>query len=190
MIQAKKEDKETVVRIMTEAFDTNKSINIIIKQDAKRVWRIKKIFEYFFDTWFPYGLIYLSEDKKACALVAFPHLKKTTLGTIWLDIKLLWLIGIPSATKGFGREDKIRTRHPKTPFYYLLFIGVLPEHQHNGIGTKLLTEMIADSERRAFPIYLETYLPSNVSLYKKLGFSTFDELDFGFPVYCMKRALT
>ncbi|HMG11224.1 MAG TPA: hypothetical protein VK609_22070, partial [Mucilaginibacter sp.] len=82
MIKAKKEDKEIVVNIMTAAFDKNKSINMIIKQDAKRVWRIKKIFEYFFDTWFEYGVIYLSEDLKACSLIAFPHLKKTTLRSV------------------------------------------------------------------------------------------------------------
>ena len=183
-----KTDKALIVTILSASFDENRSFNTIIKQDGQRTLRIKKVFEYFFDTWFEKGAIYLSDDSKACALIAFPHLKKTTFRSVLMDIKLLFLIGVSSAKKGFAREGKIKTRHPKVPFYYLLFIGVLPEHQNNGIGSKLLAELVEDSESRKLPMYLETYLPKNVDLYKKFGFTIFDELEFGFPVYCMRRA--
>ena len=184
-----KTDKAQVVTILSASFDGNRSFNTIIKQNEKRAVRIKKVFEYFFDVWFENGAIYLSDDSTACALVAFPHLKKTTFHTILMDIKLLFLIGISSAKKGFAREAKIRSKHPKSPFYYLLFIGVLPQHQNDGIGSKLLGELVEDSERRRFPMYLETYLQKNIDLYKKFGFTIFDELEFGFPVYCMRRNL-
>ncbi|WP_090465908.1 N-acetyltransferase [Mucilaginibacter sp. OK268] len=103
------------------------------------------------------------------------------------DIQLLFLLGIKSIKKGFVRESKIRNVHSRSPFYYLLFIGVYPEFQNIGHGSKLLTELIKDSEARKLPIYLETYLPQNIKLYKKHGFEVYHELDFGFPVFCMKR---
>lgn len=184
-----KSDKELVVNILSASFDENRSFNTIIKQDNKRTVRIKKVFGYFFETWFENGAIYLSDDAKACALIAFPHLKKTTLRSVLMDLELLFQIGISSAKKGFAREDKIKMKHPQKPFYYLVFIGVLPEYQNKGIGSGLLAELVGDSERRQMPIYLETYLQKNISLYTKFGFDIFDELDFGFPVYCMRRKL-
>jgi ribosomal protein S18 acetylase RimI-like enzyme len=186
---AKKTERELVVNILAASFDENKSFNTIIKQDDKRVLRIQKVFEYFFDSWYEYGAIYLSDDDCACAVIAFPHLKKITLRSIYMDIKLLFLIGLSSAKRGFAREGRIKTKHPNTPFYYLLFIGVLPEYQNKGIGGKLLAELVYDSERRKMPMYLETYLPKNIELYKKFGFDIFDELQLGFPVYCMRRNL-
>lgn len=186
---AKKTERELVVNILAASFDKNRSFNTIIKQDHNRAQRIKKVFEYFFDSWFEYGAIYLSDDDYACAVIAFPNLKRTTLRSVYMDIKLLFLIGLSSAMKGFAREGRIKTKHPNTPFYYLLFIGVLPRHQNKGIGGKLLAELVYDSENRKIPIYLETYLPKNIELYKKFGFDIFDELQFGFPVYCMRRNL-
>jgi len=182
-------DKKLVVEILSASFDQNNSFNTIIKQDKNRKIRIRKVFEYFFNTWLNYGVIFLSDDDMACAIVGLPHLKKTTLRTILADIKLVSIIGVSSAKKGFSREAVIKKKHPKYPFYYLLFIGVLPEMQNKGIGGKLLAEIVYDSQKHLYPIYLETYLKKNIQFYNKFGFEIFDEVELGFPVYCMRRNL-
>ncbi|MBB6131528.1 GNAT family N-acetyltransferase [Mucilaginibacter lappiensis] len=187
---AGKENKNIVVDILTAAFDDNKSFNAIIKQDNKREIRIRKIFEYYFDIWSEYGVIYLSDDQTACSVIAFPHVKKPVMKMLIKDLNLLFLLGIKSIKMGLSREAKIKKQHPNTPFYYLLFIGVYPHLQHQGRGGSLLAELIKDSEIRSLPIYLETYLPQNITLYKNHGFKIFHELDFDFPVYCMNRPLS
>jgi len=179
--------RNIVVNILTKAFDQNKSFNSIIIQDHKRVERIKKVFDYYFTLNLKYGRILLSDDEKACAVISFPDQKRTTIKTIFLDVKLLFLLGIKSVKKGFSREAVISKTHPRTNFYYLLFIGVEPRNQGQGKGSELLKDLINDSEKMGRPIYLETYLDKNVDLYKKNGFNIFKTLQFDFPVYCMKR---
>ena len=71
----------------------------------------------------------------------------------------------------------------------MLFIGVYPDDQDKGLGSALLKSIIEDSKRMYRPMCLETYLDKNIALYGKFGFSIYDELDFGFPVFCMRRKL-
>ena len=48
MVKAESADRNIVVDILAQSFDSNKSFNAIVKQDEKRVLRIRKIFEYYF----------------------------------------------------------------------------------------------------------------------------------------------
>lgn len=187
MLKAESVDKNTVVDILTKSFNENRSFNSIIKQDKYRVDRIRKVFEYYFECCSRYGAVYLSEDKNACAVISFPDQKKVSFWSVLMDLKLLLVLGLKSVKLGFNREAKISKAHPDAAFYYLLFIGVNPDFQRQGIGRKLLGELVADSERLKLPVYLETYLERNIILYKKAGFKVYNELDFGFPVFCMKR---
>ena len=89
MTKASYSDRKTVVSILTASFADNKSVNYIIKQDAKKKHRIGKLMEYSFDYCFWFGEILLSDDKKACALIIFPDKKNTTLKSVVADIKLI-----------------------------------------------------------------------------------------------------
>jgi ribosomal protein S18 acetylase RimI-like enzyme len=110
-----------------------------------------------------FGDVFLSNDKKACALVLYPDKKKTTLKSILLDIKLiLSCIGVENIKKALTRESKIKQLQPKELMYYLWFIGVDTEHQNEGIGSTLLEEIINDSKNKKRPIYLETSTLKNL----------------------------
>ena len=187
MLKAEPKDKSIVVDILTKSFNENRSFNSIIKQDKNRVKRIRKVFEYYFDVCSKYGLIYLSDDKKGCAVISLPDQLKVTFKSILMDIRLLFLLGLKRVKLGVGRASKISKVHPESNFYYLLFIGVDPSFQHLGIGSKLLKELIADSKLLKRPVYLETYLEKNIILYQRFGFTIYKELDLGFPLFCMKR---
>src|ERR1700743_585011 len=89
MIKATPSDKEFIVNILTDSFSQNQSINFIIKQDEKRIERVKAIMDYSFEICFLFGEVYLSDDKKGCALILNPDKKKTTLQSIYLDSKLV-----------------------------------------------------------------------------------------------------
>lgn len=187
MLIAAPNDKAVVVNILTQSFDDNKSFNTVLKQDHKKQHKLRKIFEYQFDLCYKYGRVYLSDDKKACALILFPDIQKKTFADILSEIRLLLTLGIRVIKKSISRKAKIKEAHPSTNIYYLLFMGVYPDQQGKGLGSKLLKSIIEESEQLDRPICLETYLDKNIALYQKFGFSIYDELDFGFPVYCMKR---
>lgn len=183
-------DKDLIVDILTKSFDTNQSVNYIVKQDKKRKRRISELMKYSFEVCYLFGDVFLSNDKKACALVLYPDKKKTTLKSILLDIKLiLSCIGIENIKKALARESKIKQLQPKELMYYLWFIGVDTEHQNEGIGSILLDEILNDSKNKQRPIYLETSTLKNLPWYKKFGFQVYNELELNYKLFFLKREL-
>lgn len=65
-----------------------------------------------------------------------------------------------------ARRDSMKDRE----YIYLMIIGVDPEYQGKGYGKKLLAALLAESEQKKLPIYLETATQRNVSMYEKIGF--------------------
>jgi ribosomal protein S18 acetylase RimI-like enzyme len=188
MKKASYENKALITEILYQSFKENKSVNYIVKQDSKRENRIKSLMDYSFDVCYLFGDIYLSEDDKACALVLYPEQKKATLKSISLDIKLMLnCIGIGNIAKALNRESKIKEIQPKEKIYYLWFIGVDPRYQGKGIGSKLMEELIKDSEEKQRPIYLETSTLKNIPWYKKFGFEIYHELEFSYKLFFLKR---
>ena len=52
------ENKQLVIDILTSSFDTNKSVNYIVKQDRKRKDRIKDLMNYSFENCHCSGKVY------------------------------------------------------------------------------------------------------------------------------------
>lgn len=183
-------DKSIVVDILTKSFDSNESVNYIAKQDKKRTKRISALMDYSFEVCYLFGDVFLSDDRKACALILYPDRKKTTLKSILLDIKLIFsCIGVENIKKALARESKIKQLQPKELMYYLWFIGVDPEYQNEGIGSSLLDEIIIDSKHKQRPIYLETSTLKNLPWYKKYGFQIYNELELSYKLFFLKRDL-
>jgi len=181
-------DKNLIVEILTASFDENQSVNYIVKQDNRRTQRIRELMDYSFEICFNYGEVFLSDDKSACALVLYPDKKKTTLKSIWLDIKLiLKSIGIGNISKALSRETKIKQKQLKEKMYYLWFIGVQPESQNSGVGSQLLNEILHHSKKKNRPVVLETSTVKNLPWYQKFGFRTYDTLDLGYTLHFLKN---
>ena len=188
MIKASYTDKSILLDILCDSFDTNNSVNYVVKQDEKRKQRIRNLMDYSFEVCYLFGEILLSDDKKACALILFPDRKKTTFKTILLDIKLATTcVGITRVLKILDRDSKIKSFYPKHPVYYLWFIGVSSDSQRKGIGRVLLNDIIKESVGMQRPIYLETSMAENIPFYKKAGFEVYNELDFGHKLFLIKR---
>lgn len=190
MKKAEYQDKDLIVNILTKSFDTNQSVNYIVRQDEKRMKRIQALMDYSFEVCYLFGDVFLSDDNKACALVLYPDKKKTTLKAIWLDAKLiLTSVGIENIKKTLVRESMIKKAQPNELMYYLWFIGVDPEYQNSGIGTELLTEIIKDSKPKGRPIYLETSILKNLPWYQNFGFKIYHDAELSYKLFFLKREL-
>lgn len=190
MIVADYKDKNLVVNILTKSFDKNQSVNFIVQQDEKRFERIKSLMDYSFEVCYAFGEVFLSDDKKACALVLYPDKKRTTFKSVLLDVQLMFkCIGITNISKALDRESKIKKIQPKERMYYLWFIGVDPDCQGSGIGTELMRDIIEESQRKQRPIYLETSTLKNLPWYKKFGFEIYSELELSYKLYFLKLEL-
>lgn len=190
MKKAEYTDKSLVVNILTKSFDDNQSVNYIVQQDSKRPQRITALMDYSFEVCHSFGEVFLSDDRKACALVLFPDQKRTTIKSILLDAKLiLSCVGLKNIKKTLAREAIIKKIQPKELMYYLWFIGVDPEYQNTGIGSELLKELIADSKLKQRSIYLETSTLKNLPWYKKFGFNIYHEAELTYKLFFLKRML-
>lgn len=189
MKKATKEDRELIIKILTNSFDENQSVNYIVKSDNKRAQRITALMSYSLDMCTLFGEVYLNDDKTACALTIYPHKKKTNFKAIWLDLVLVFkAIGIGRVGKAMSRETQIKKRYPKEPFCYLWFIGVEKSYQHQGEGSMLLSEIIKDANTQGLPILLETSTLQNIPWYEKYKFEIYDKIEFTYTLFMLKRA--
>jgi GNAT superfamily N-acetyltransferase len=188
MIKAKRKDKDVILKLLTDAFQDNLSVNYIVKQDDYKLKRIRALMDYSFEVCYLFGDIFLTEDHSACALILFPQLKKTTLFTIWLDIKLSFTaITLGGTFKAMERERKIKKIQPKQDMLYLWFIGVAPAEQHKGHGSSLLTDILEIANNLNLPVFLETSTLKNLSWYKRFGFEIYNKLDLGYSLFFLKK---
>lgn len=82
---------------------------------------------------------------------------------------------------------KDRESHMKGSYVYLYVIGVSPDHQNQGIGSKLINIML-DCLSPDLPIYLETETERNVRFYERLGFKVLKKITvpaLGLPMWEM-----
>lgn len=188
MTEATAKDKGLIIDILTQSFQDNQSVNYLIPSDGRRINRIRALMDYSYETCKLFGKVYLSDDKKGCALISFPDRKKTTLKSLWLEVKLILNgIGFGNISKAVNREKEISKNYPKAPIYYLWFIGVRPENQNSGIGQKLMSELLDESARMKRSIYLETSTTKNIPWYKKFGLDVYNQLDFGYNLFLIRN---
>jgi ribosomal protein S18 acetylase RimI-like enzyme len=76
----------------------------------------------------------------------------------------------------FGIWQSSWAQHdPKKPHWHLDPIGVLPERQGQGIGSRLMKHFCEYIDNRKQAAYLETDQPNNVRFYRRFGFTVVEE---------------
>lgn len=166
----RKTDKQIVLDILFETFSKNKASFEVVKQDRYKDKRFKRLlkYSYFFSERF--GKIYLSDDKKACALIIDSEQKTTTIRLVFWYIKLLFkVIGFSNVKKVLHRLKVLNQNRPKESHIYVWYIGVKESEQRKGLGLQLMKQVLLDHKGRT--ICLETTKKSNYPFYEKLGFS-------------------
>lgn len=185
---AEAKDRDLVIDILAKSFQTNRSVNYVIKQDENKDTRIRKLMDYSFRVCHSFGEVWLSDDRQACALLLLPKRKKTTLKSILWDVKLAFsVIGINRVLRVMEREGLIKKNYPSSQMCYLWFIGVNPEEQSKGTGSNLLQWILERYDRLNIPVYLETSVERNIPWYKKFGFEIYNSLELTYTLYLLKR---
>jgi GNAT superfamily N-acetyltransferase len=88
------------------------------------------------------------------------------------------LAHVPAFARAFGRRLPLATafqaameaRHERRPHWYILAVGVRPEHQGRGLGTALLAPTLARCDQEGLAAYLEASSERSATLYERLGF--------------------
>jgi ribosomal protein S18 acetylase RimI-like enzyme len=87
-------------------------------------------------------------------------------------IRTATLRRLPGIVAGLNALER---KHPSEPHYYLLALGVEPDLQGRGLGTKLMAPVLERCDREQVPAYLESSKERNVPLYERNGFKVTEE---------------
>ncbi len=72
-------------------------------------------------------------------------------------------------------DGEMQRKHLHDPHWFLWVLGVEPERQGQGLGSRLLRSLSAKADAEQVPCYLETDRPSSVRIYQNHGFEVTSE---------------
>ena len=191
MRKAIKADKQLVSEILVSAFSPLKesnSVNLIVKQDEKRIERMHILMEYLFEKAFSFGAIFISDNNSACLLLKFPHREKITLKSIWQDLKLVYgCIGIKRVFGILKRQRIARQNYPKENHIRPIIMGVKDESKGKGTAARLMIAVKNEFKNTTLPVIIDAASENNTYLYQKFGFKIIKkEESLGFPIYFLR----
>ena len=86
------------------------------------------------------------------------------------------LTGLARLPRMIAMRNAMEAHHPKDrPHAYLWFLGVRPEAQGYGVGSRLLAAGLREVDAQGRHAFLESSNPANVPLYERHGFEVVEE---------------
>ena len=73
-------------------------------------------------------------------------------------------------------SNAMATHRPQEPHWYLGILGTHPDRQNQGLGSKVLNTMLAETDALGLPTFLESRNPRNYGFYQRHGFTEAEEL--------------
>ena len=175
--------KALVVRILSESFKENKSVNFVA---GKTKEKISALMGYSYEIATNNGKVYISENQKAVALILFPRKKRFSLNRFYQNFRIaINVIDLSKIPLILRRESIIKKYHPTSSFIHLWFIGVNPKDTGKGYGSNLLEKIIELAESKSQDIYLETSTQRNINFYRTHGFENYVTITSGLPFQLM-----
>lgn len=164
---------------LAAAFVEDPLFHWFMRDDARRTSARQRFFRVLLrEAAMPDGIIERPEAGGAAA-VWIPS-ENLTGQPLQREIRALPMLLNASGLGRFNRLVKLRDamdkHHPMgRPHDYLWFLGVHPEAQGAGVGSRLLASKTARLDAAGRPGFLETATPRNVPLYARHGFETVAE---------------
>jgi ribosomal protein S18 acetylase RimI-like enzyme len=190
--KARKVDLVRVTNVMARAFDDDPIANWFAAQDDKRRERVHRFMNFGLrKLTFPHGEVYTTDAIEGAAAWTPPgKWKLDILQQLMMlpeMVKVTSWRRVPGVMRGL---DAVEKKHPHEPHYYLLGLGVEPNLQGRGLGTKLMQPILERCDREKVPAYLESSKEKNVPLYERNGFKVTEKFQMpngGPPLWLMWR---
>lgn len=179
-------DVPRAVELLARAFDNDPFIDWVARPDAKREEAIRMWFDVCLRRLtLPFGEVWVTGDFSGVSMWTPPGTFKVSLAdqlrSVGQYVRGMQLRRMPAR---FAAFDQIERHHPKVPHFYLFFLGVDPERQGEGIGSRMMTNMLQRCDAENMPAYLEATHTGLIPFYARLGYQTLEPiaLRFGGPV--------
>lgn len=171
MIQATYENKTLSVQIITEAFDTNPSVNIVIGDKGNRKKKISRLADYAFVKSLNRDGAYLSDNKKGTALCFRSNTGSSDFKEFMFELRFAFSIPIKKVFQTLKREGYIKKHRYQGDHLYFWFLAV---EKDGGKAVFEMKDYLFDlSEKEELPILLETSVERNKVIYERYGFNVY-----------------
>lgn len=162
-------------KILSRAFHCDPVFTSLLPDNHTRTKSSKNLFRYVINQGIRYGEVYTYPKIEGISIWYPPEnifistWNAIKAGALKLPFKVKWKY-LALQNKIYKHNTSIHKNLVPYPHWYLSLVGVDPEFQSNGFGSRLLSAKIDVINREHIPIYLETNLEKNVKIYKRLGF--------------------
>jgi ribosomal protein S18 acetylase RimI-like enzyme len=185
-------DIPRLAEVLALSFNDDPAMRWATREDSKRLPVLRDLYTYCIDGDLEYGEETTTEDLNACAIWLPPRAMdepNPPFYTLRMLPRYIRWCGINKLSRWFQFGDLCQSKRPKTPHYYLDFIGVDPTKQGQGYASALLHHTLTRLDAEAQPAYLESSNPRNNPLYQRHGFQITGEIQLpeGPKLWCMWR---
>jgi len=178
VIKATRADKSRVLEILTEAFWNDPHIIWFTGNGPKKKKRIKTMMSHAFESAILRGEVYLTTDQQAVAIWRNSENSGFTFRQLLENIKFLAHFGLKKVKAIGALEKKLKAGYPKNePYHYLFILGTSNKGRGKRLSSLLMNFILAESDAKGIPTYLETSNIDNIPIYNKKGFIRYGTLD-------------
>ncbi len=178
IVRATERDLDSVVRTLVLSHVDYAWERWALPDDHRRHTLLEELYSSFVDhVAFPYGEVWRDGTDRSAAIWLPPDVDARVPPEVNDRIETI------NRTAFGERHDVVAAassaaarRHPPGHHWYLATMGTRPDHQRCGLGTAVLTPMLARLDASGATAVLETSDPGNVHFYTSLGFATIDRL--------------
>lgn len=174
-------DTDRLAVSLARAFDDDPILNWLIRKDNKRVQGMRSLFHTCISNLcLHHDHVFVTDDLTAGALWYPPGKYKISLiKQLILGPKMIPAVRFTGLLRLASAMDKSGRQHPKDKYYYLEFIGVIPECRGTGAGAALMQPILDICDNEKCGAFLQCSKETNISFYKRFGFTVKGKIFLG-----------
>jgi ribosomal protein S18 acetylase RimI-like enzyme len=186
-------DTDCLAISLARAFDDDPFINWLVRKDNKRAHGMERMFHTCLtELCLRHNNVFTTEDFTGGALWYPPGTSEISYARqLTLAHKMIPAVGLTGLLRLALAMEQISRRHSKEKYYYLQFIGTVPEARGKGLGAALLKPILDICDREKCGARLENTKESNIAFYRRFGFNVIEKFFPGKgspPLWLMGRS--
>jgi GNAT superfamily N-acetyltransferase len=164
-------DVEALARALAAAFEEDPIFGWLLADERRRPEKLRRFFALELgEIVVPSGAAWMSPEGSGACLELPPGGWRMPLRTQALHAPGFAVVFGRSLPRALITITKMERKHLREPHFYVPYVGVAPEGQGAGLGTRLLGRTLERADGAGLPTYLEATSERNAALYARLGF--------------------
>ncbi|MFC2008975.1 GNAT family N-acetyltransferase [Chloroflexota bacterium] len=186
---------EQAAEVCVAAFSEGPYTRFLFPDPRERARHMQSRFHRMLSYAVLYGELYATSEKVECVMSLLPH--PLARVSPWRQLRARGLRSVHHTRPvrerlmvGAAYLTERRKHHMPGPHLLLETLAVRPELQGKGFASELLRHALARADAEQLPLYLDTFTPNSVEMYRHFGFDVIEKGQISGmdgPVYLMSR---